>query len=1069
MALIVGTAANDVLNGTTEADRMEGGAGNDRLNGGAGDDDIFGGDGSDILTGDAGNDRIYGEDGNDGVYGGGGNDYIDGGAGDDTLIGDGGNDIIFGNVGNDRLFGGTGNDTLEGGAGNDIINGEAGDDIIIWRSGDGSDTINGGTGFDTLELHLSSSDLTAELRSDLSAYKQWTTGQVQTAGSVANLSAQSAGQTFTFASLGLTITVLEAVAVIVDGTTVAIDDLINAAPIVDAAVAMQAREDAALEGVIAASDPDGDALSFSVEEGPAYGYLALDAATGAFVYTPASNTSGTDTFTVRITDPSGASTTQTVTVEVAAVADAPTISTRDATVTLAQPVTGTEQDDVLVGNAVPERATFALEIEAALTDLDGSEALSVTLDGMPGDATLSAGVRQADGTWLLSSSDLPGLKMTAPTTAGFEVKVIATAIEANGDTASSSAAVIVSFDHSGLENDVIDGADGNDVIDGGTGNDHLAGGHGDDRFIQRAGDGSDVISGGEGHDVVELILEAAHVTPAFLSDLAAYKDWMAAGAEGAFAFKSLDLTVDTIEEMTITIDGKDVSIDKLLNVAPVAAAKVEFVTNEDVAIEGQIEAKDANGDALTYTLENGPKFGVVKLDEASGAFVYVPDENKSGADSIAVRVTDAFGESVIQTVHVGVNAVADAPLLSVRDVVQSVERGNVHTGTRGNDHMRGDQPAQGAVVALAIGAALTDTDGSEVLSIRIDGVPSGAALSAGVQQRDGSWLLKPVDLDGLMMKTPAARDLALQITATSRDGDSVASSVAVLNVVFNGNGGLDDRFIATTGNDIYDGGAGSDTVDYSALSNAVNVDLAKGEASGPGRQKLISIENVIGTSHNDTIRGDAGDNVIVGGAGNDRVYGGAGNDVFIDGAGNDRYDGGSGYDVLDYSQSARAIVVDDGRVSGQGNDRYSNVEKIIGTAFADTFYGSRSADTFDGGAGNDWFRGYEGSDIFTGGAGNDTFVWHEKDVVSGKKSQGVDIITDFGAGDKLDLSDITSGVLGLNWLFGVNPTSQVKVTDTDAGSMVAVKVGSAFYDVVLLQNVHGVTTASLLADGQLIA
>jgi hypothetical protein len=90
-------------------------------------------------------------------------------------------------------------------------------------------------------------------------------------------------------------------------------------------------------------------------------------------------------------------------------------------------------------------------------------------------------------------------------------------------------------------------------------------------------------------------------------------------------------------------------------------------------------------------------------------------------------------------------------------------------------------------------------------------------------------------------------------------------------------------------------------------------------------------------------------------------------------------------------------------------------------------------------------------------------------VVSGRKSQGVDVITDFSAGDRLDLSDITDGFLGLNRLFGVDPASMVKVTDTSAGSVVAVKVGSAFYDVVLLQNVHGVTTASLLADGQLIA
>jgi serralysin len=208
------------------------------------------------------------------------------------------------------------------------------------------------------------------------------------------------------------------------------------------------------------------------------------------------------------------------------------------------------------------------------------------------------------------------------------------------------------------------------------------------------------------------------------------------------------------------------------------------------------------------------------------------------------------------------------------------------------------------------------------------------------------------------------------------------------------------------------------------------------------------------------ITGNASDNVIDAGSGNDRVNGGGGNDTFIGGLGDDRYDGGTGTDVLDYSSATRAIAVDDGDVTGMGSDRYSNVEKIIGSKFADTFQGGKNVDTFDGGAGNDWFRGYEGSDIFTGGAGSDTFVWEEKDVVSGKKSQGVDTITDFSAGDRLDLSDITDGF---------NPVTLVKVTDTAAGSMVSVKVGSAFYDVVLLQSVHGITATSLLADGQLIA
>jgi Ca2+-binding RTX toxin-like protein len=722
VAHIIGTAGNDVIVGTVEADRVEGGAGNDRINSGAGDDEIYGGLGNDTLTGDAGNDRIFGEDGNDGVYGGGGNDYIDGGIGDDVIFGDGGNDTIIGGAGNDKLYGG------------------AGDDTFIWRTGDGTDIIDGGTGNDTLVLDLSSSDLTAGLRADLEAYKAWSSGQVAAAASTTGLAVQTTGATFTFASLGLTISVLETTVVKVDGQTVSIDDLLNVAPVAPSEVSLTTVEDSPIEGVISASDPDGDALTFAIEAGPAMGSLTLDAGTGAFVYTSGADAHGNDAFSVRITDPSGA--------------------------------------------------------------------------------------------------------------------------------------------------------------------------------------------------------------------------------------------------------------------------------------------------------------------------------------------------SVVQNVFVGVTAVADAPNISATDTVVAVAYRATQKGTNGNDTLRGEQLVASAVVKLDIAASLTDTDGSETLSIVIAGVPKSAKLSAGVKQMDGTWLLQPADLQGLEMKAPTASAIVLQITATSREGTSVASSSATLEVTFEGSGSTNDRFIASLGNDTYDGGAGTNMVDYSRIQTAVSVDLANGTASGAGDDRLVSIDNVVGTAKGDKILGSSRDNVInagdgddlvVAGAGNDRVNGGAGNDTFIDGAGDDNYTGGTGYDVLDYSTSTAAVAVTNGRVTGQGNDRYSGVEKIVGSSFADTFKGGKNADTFDGGAGNDWFRGFAGSDIFSGGTGSDTFTWLEKDVVSGLKSQGVDTITDFAAGDILDVSGILKSSLGAKAYAKSDTATLVKVTDTSEGSMLSVSVGSAFYDVVLLQHVHGVTTASLLADGQLIA
>ncbi|TQR86317.1 hypothetical protein D8S82_12100 [Mycobacterium hodleri] len=74
-------------------------------------------------------------------------------------------------------------------------------------------------------------------------------------------------------------------------------------------------------GTVIATDPDGDALTFTVTTGPTKGVLKLDAATGTYTYTPTVDarytalvTPGVDTdvFTVTVRDAVGASTTTTV-------------------------------------------------------------------------------------------------------------------------------------------------------------------------------------------------------------------------------------------------------------------------------------------------------------------------------------------------------------------------------------------------------------------------------------------------------------------------------------------------------------------------------------------------------------------------------------------------------------------------------------------------------------------------------------------------------------------------------------------------------------------------------------
>ncbi|MBS9993095.1 tandem-95 repeat protein [Vibrio alginolyticus] len=87
-------------------------------------------------------------------------------------------------------------------------------------------------------------------------------------------------------------------------------------------------------------------------------------------------------------------------------------------------------------------------------------------------------------------------------------------------------------------------------------------------------------------------------------------------------------------------------------------------------------------------------------------------------------------------------------------------------------------------VPLDIDAALTDTDGSENLAILIEDVPEGSALSAGVDNGDGTWSLQPGELEGLEF-IPSADfngDVTLIVNATSTDVDTGTTATATQDV-----------------------------------------------------------------------------------------------------------------------------------------------------------------------------------------------------------------------------------------------------------------------------------------------
>ena len=95
-----------------------------------------------------------------------------------------------------------------------------------------------------------------------------------------------------------------------------------------------------------------------------------------------------------------------------------------------------------------------------------------------------------------------------------------------------------------------------------------------------------------------------------------------------------------------------------------------------------------------------------------------------------------------------------------------------------------------------------------------------------------------------------------------------------------------DTLEGGSGSDHLYGGAGQDAASYESSGAGVNINLVTASATGGDAQGDIfkSIENLLGSSHNDEFVGDAGANKLEGGLGNDTLTGGGGSDIFVFGA-----------------------------------------------------------------------------------------------------------------------------------------------------------------------------------------
>jgi Ca2+-binding RTX toxin-like protein len=199
-------------------------------------------------------------------------------------------------------------------------------------------------------------------------------------------------------------------------------------------------------------------------------------------------------------------------------------------------------------------------------------------------------------------------------------------------------------------------------------------------------------------------------------------------------------------------------------------------------------------------------------------------------------------------------------------------------------------------------------------------------------------------------------------------------------------GSNNDSFAIHNGDPItsIDGGAGSNTLDYSGYSGGMGVSLQSHSAGYVST--FTNIQNFIGSpAPNNTLVGanvanvwtltgaNAGTVNAVSFSNFQYLVGGSSSDSFViqKGASATNINGGAGNNWLDYSAWTAGVTVNLTTGNATGLTSVSNVQNVIGGAGNDTLTGSAAGGILIGGAGTDTITAGAGRSILIGDGGND--------------------------------------------------------------------------------------------------
>jgi Ca2+-binding RTX toxin-like protein len=429
-----------------------------------------------------------------------------------------------------------------------------------------------------------------------------------------------------------------------------------------------------------------------------------------------------------------------------------------------------------------------------------------------------------------------------------------------------------------------------------------------------------------------------------------------------------------------------------------------FAGAGDDIVYGDSSNDTLRGEAGNDILDGGG--GADMLIGGTGNDTYVVDNTGDVTTELANEGTDLVISSINWTL---VDNIENLTLLNVTDLNGTGNAlSNTINGTIGNNILDGGAGADTLIGGLGNDTYIVDNTGDIVTE----------ALNEG---------------------TDTILSSVTYVLANNVENLTLTGTSAI-----NGTGnGLDNLIIANAGNNVLNGGAGTDTLSYATAASGVTVSLALTVAQatgGSGSDTLSGFENLIGSAFADTLTGAAGVNTLIGGAGNDTYTVQDTGDIIVELAS----------EGIDTVQSSVTYAL------------AANVESL-------TLTGS-TAINGTGNALDNILTGNTGANTLTGGVGNDTYIiQNTTDVVTELANEGTDAIQSsvtYTLGNNIENLTLTgtSAINGTGNALANIITGNTGVNVLNGGAGNDILVGGAGADTFVFNSLLGTSNVDAISD-----